>query len=65
MTNAEMIEQIKETKIECLEDFRTTLLLRLNASERTQIYRNFLDYVGIISNEIIKEEKERLGIKNV
>lgn len=55
----ELDRQIVETKIECLKDFRTMLLARLSQDEKTQIYRNFVDYVGIISKEMIEEEKKR------
>lgn len=58
----ELERQIAETKIECLEDFRTNLLINLKGDERTQIYRNFTEHVAIVTKAMIKEEKERLGI---
>lgn len=59
----ELERQIAETKIGFLEDFRTNLLCNLKGDERTQIYRNFTEHVAIVSKAMIKEEKERLGIK--
>lgn len=58
----ELERQIAETKVECLEDFRTNLLCNLKSDERTQIYRNFTELVAIVTKAMIKEERERLGL---
>lgn len=58
----ELERQIAETKIECMKDFKTELLLMLSSDDRTSIYENFIKHVDTITGAIIQEEKERLGL---
>lgn len=58
----ELERQIAETKVECLEDFRMMLLCNLKADECTQIYRNFIEHVAVVTKVMITEERERLGL---
>lgn len=58
----ELERQIAETKIECLEDFTIMLLCNLKTDESTQIYRNFIEHVAVVTKAMIKEEKKRYGL---